>query len=433
MSVLEKASDLIDCARTRRRAGNAHLRALGARNAQVFDPSLLAELASSGNRPKDRGRALLARAAASVLGRGGGRYVRHARDRRPAHAAPAGRARRKHPPLHPRARHADLHRRRGSTSRAAAVHPARPSPCRFAWEPPGKLLLAFADAGLSARELARAAEDATPPERARQGWATSSATIRPIAGPPRLASGRRAFQRPPRRSSTRATAWWLPCASPRRRRGSGPTVSRRCGAPGRDGGGDQRPAAAAADNDQRRRRTPARTASHVRPAEGTDLVGCRLDLGLRSTKRSAVRRAVGPETERAATTSPAWFRIGTAAAARPSSRSPNEVLHPVARDLPQLSLQLLQAGRARRERLGRHATKLLALHGWLGECQQQLARGANGQGERLPDLREVTQLVLAVHGRDAHSRYRAGGHRGGRSRRSSSRSRIIVGSAILTI
>ena len=86
----------------------------------------------------------------------------------------------------------------------------------------GKLLLAFADRDVQELELAtRHADAKTMPKAPGARLAEQLRQIRRIAGRRRSVSARRASPPPRRRSSTRATAWLPPSASRLRRLGSG--------------------------------------------------------------------------------------------------------------------------------------------------------------------------------------------------------------------
>ena len=136
MSVLEKASELIDClGQAGEPVSLAYVRsALDMPKSSTH--RLLARAGGPRHRPSDGGRTLLARPSPPVLGRGRGRDVRPAVPRRAGDAPPAGRRGRERAPLRPRPRHAHLHRGRRGAPRAPTVHPARPTRCRCARAPP---------------------------------------------------------------------------------------------------------------------------------------------------------------------------------------------------------------------------------------------------------------------------------------------------------
>ena len=204
----------------------------------------------------------------------------------------------------------------------------RPLPLRVGAA--GKLLLAFADGEVQELELERALAD-TPPCRTRRarGCGSNSSRFGLSAGRHRWASARGVSAAATAIVDSRDRVVAALCISAPSTR-LGPAVR-----------GDE---ATAAEECCRGQRAPEarlilRCPTSASGAfEGGDHPSAKLTSSAApvssarsASRRRASRRTVGPEIVRAACTAPDWLRIGAAAAATPSSRSPNDTAHSVPR------------------------------------------------------------------------------------------------------
>ena len=121
----------------------------------------------------------------------------------------------------------------------------------------------------------------------------------------------------------------------------------------------------------------------------------------RPSSRSAVRRAVGPEIDERGVNGTSLVpdrHRGRGKALLPLS----ERHRPLGQaDLLELGDELIRGGGAWGQRLPSHAAELLGLRRRVREGEQELARRADREGQRLADSGEVAELVVALDRRDA--------------------------------